>query len=126
MAACPHCGYAKTPAGKSKCYSCGKPLDDAASDGTAAQGAPTAASVSTGAFPGQKEGRLALQNWGRKWEHAILSLQWHKGVLGMGKGWDEKMFAQIKALEDQGYELATALTQPDPTWFTLFFKRQLQ
>jgi hypothetical protein len=44
----------------------------------------------------------------------------------MGKGWDEKMFAQIKGLEDQGYELAAALTQPDPTWFTLFFKRQLQ
>ena len=69
---------------------------------------------------------MTQQTWGRRWEHAILSLQWHKGVFGMGKGWDEKMFTQIRDLENQGYELAAALTQPDPTWFTLFFKRQLQ
>ncbi len=60
-----------------------------------------------------------------KFEQAILSLQWHKGFMGMGRGFDDKMMTQIQAMGSQGYALKAALTQPDPTWFTLFYERQV-
>jgi hypothetical protein len=67
-----------------------------------------------------------VQEFGRKWEHQWLSLQWHKGVAGMGKGWDDKMTAQIRDLENNGFEMCSAIQQPDATWYILFFKRQKQ
>lgn len=60
-----------------------------------------------------------------KFEQAILSLQWHKGFMGFGKGFDKKMMEEIQSLSSQGYELKAALNQPDHTWFTLFFQRQV-
>lgn len=61
-----------------------------------------------------------------KFEQAILSLQWHKGMFGMGKGFDKKMTEQIDALCSQGFELKAALPNgTDATWFTLFFQRQV-
>ena len=59
-----------------------------------------------------------------KFEHVWLSLQWHSGFAGLGKGWDDKMRDQIKALGNDGYEMVSAVQQKDPTWFILFFKRQ--
>ena len=59
-----------------------------------------------------------------KFEHVWLSLQWHAGFAGLGKGWDDKMRDQIKALGNEGYEMVSAVQQKDPTWFILFFKRQ--
>jgi hypothetical protein len=61
-----------------------------------------------------------------KFEQAILTLQWHKGFLGMRRGFDEKMMKQIEDLSSQGFELKAALNQNDPTWFTLFFQRQVE
>jgi len=61
-----------------------------------------------------------------KFEQSILSLQWHKGFFGLGKGFDDKMMKQIQDLSSQGFELKAALSQPDPTWFTLFFQRQIE
>lgn len=61
-----------------------------------------------------------------KFEQTILSLQWHKGFFGMGRGFDDKMMAQIQELSSKGYELKAALNQSDPTWFTLFFQRQAE
>ena len=61
-----------------------------------------------------------------KFEHVWLSLQWHAGFAGMGKGWDDKMVAQIKSLGEQGYELVSSVPQKDATWFILFFKRQVE
>jgi hypothetical protein len=46
------------------------------------------------------------------------------GFAGLGKGWDDKMRDQIKALGNDGYVMVSAVQQKDPTWFILFFKRQ--
>lgn len=62
---------------------------------------------------------------GTQWEHITLSLQWHAGVLGMKSGWDAKMITQIDELGRQGFELCGVSQQKDPTWFILFFKRQI-
>jgi hypothetical protein len=35
------------------------------------------------------------------------------------------MMSQIKNLSNHGFELKAALNQPDPTWFTLFFQREV-
>lgn len=60
-----------------------------------------------------------------KFEHVWLSLQWHAGFAGMGKGWDQKMAAEIERLGREGFEMVSAVQQKDPTWFILFFKRQV-
>ncbi len=60
-----------------------------------------------------------------EFEHVWLSLQWHAGFAGMGKGWDDKMRDQITRLGKEGYEMVSAVQQKDPTWFILFFKRQV-
>ena len=60
-----------------------------------------------------------------EFEHTWLSLQWHAGFLGGGKGWDEKMVTEIQQLGKGGFELVSAVPQKDPTWFILFFKRQV-
>jgi len=61
-----------------------------------------------------------------RFEHVWLSLQWHAGFAGMGKGWDKAMTAQIEQLGKDGYEMVSAVQQKDPTWFILFFKRQMR
>jgi len=61
-----------------------------------------------------------------KFEQSILTLQWHKGFLGMKRGFDDKMMQQIIDLSNQGFELKAALNQADQTWFTLFFQRQVE
>ena len=43
LAACPNCGYSKTPAGKRSCYNCGRPLP---MDGATAAAGPQAAPAS--------------------------------------------------------------------------------
>lgn len=60
-----------------------------------------------------------------KFEHVWLSLQWHAGFAGMGKGWDKDMVIRIDQLGADGYEMVAAVQQKDPTWFILFFKRQV-
>ncbi len=60
-----------------------------------------------------------------QFEHVWLSLQWHAGFAGLGKGWDDKMRDQLIKLGKDGYEMVSAVQQKDPTWFILFFKRQL-
>ncbi len=59
----------------------------------------------------------------QQFEHVWLSLQWHAGFAGMGKGWDKNMIVQIEDLGKRGYELVSVVQQKDPTWFILFFKR---
>ena len=61
-----------------------------------------------------------------KFEHVWLSLQWHAGFAGMGKGWDKPMAAQIEQLGKEGFEMVGVVQQKDPTWFILFFKRQMR
>jgi hypothetical protein len=39
-----------------------------------------------------------------KFEQAILTLQWHKGFLGMKRGFDDKMMQQIADLSSQGFD----------------------
>ncbi len=56
-----------------------------------------------------------------RWEHTWLSLQWHSGFAGLGKGWDQPMVTQIQQLGQQGYEMTGVVQQKDPTWFILFF-----
>ena len=60
-----------------------------------------------------------------RFEHQWLSLQWHAGFVGLGKGWDKNMIAQIEQLGREGFEMVAAVQQKDPTWFILFFKRQV-
>jgi hypothetical protein len=60
-----------------------------------------------------------------RFEHVWLSLQWHAGFAGMGKGWDKSMILQIEQLGRDGFELVSVVPQKDPTWFILFFKRQI-
>jgi hypothetical protein len=60
-----------------------------------------------------------------RFEHVWLSLQWHAGFAGMGKGWDKPMVAQIEQLGAMGFEMISAVPQRDPTWFILFFKRRV-
>jgi hypothetical protein len=66
---------------------------------------------------------MTQQATATKWEHVWLSLQWHAGVMGMGKGWDKKMIEQIDELGRSGFEICSVVQQKDPTWFILFFKR---
>jgi len=61
-----------------------------------------------------------------RFEHVWLSLQWHAGFAGMGKGWDKNMIAQIEQFGKEGYEMVGVVQQKDPTWFILFFKRQMR
>ncbi len=61
----------------------------------------------------------------RQYEHVWLSLQWHAGFAGLGKGWDDKMVAEIQRLGQAGFELVSVTPQKDPTWFILFFKRPM-
>jgi hypothetical protein len=61
-----------------------------------------------------------------QWDHIWLNLQWHAGMMGMKSGWDKKDVVQIDELGKQGYELCGVINQKDPTWFILFFKRQVQ
>lgn len=56
-------------------------------------------------------------------EHLWLSLQWHKGFVGVGAGWDKEMIKRIETIGNDGYEMVSAVQQPDPTWYILFFKR---
>ncbi len=60
-----------------------------------------------------------------RYEHVWLSLQWHAGFAGMGKGWDDKMVAQIQQMGQAGFEMVGVTQQKDPTWFILFFKRRV-
>jgi len=60
-----------------------------------------------------------------RFEHVWLSLQWHAGFAGMGKGWDDKMVAQIQQMGQAGFEMVGVTQQKDPTWFILFFKRRV-
>ena len=55
-----------------------------------------------------------------------MNLQWHAGMMGMKTGWDKKDVAVIDDLGKQGYEMCGVINQKDPTWFILFFKRQVQ
>ncbi len=59
------------------------------------------------------------------WEHQWLSLQWKSGFAGLGKGWNQEMVAQIDDMGRQGFELVSVVSQKDPTWFILFFKRSI-
>jgi hypothetical protein len=52
-------------------------------------------------------------------------VQYHAGVVGLGSGWDKKMVAEIERLGKEGFELVSVTPQKDPTWFILFFKRQV-
>jgi hypothetical protein len=58
-------------------------------------------------------------------EHVWLSLQWHAGFAGVGRGWDRNMISQIEQLGREGFELVTVVPQSNPTWYILFFKRQI-
>ncbi|HVA86980.1 MAG TPA: hypothetical protein VNF73_11785 [Candidatus Saccharimonadales bacterium] len=60
-----------------------------------------------------------------KFEHVWLALQWHAGFAGMGKGWDQKMTDQINQLGADGFQMVSAVQQKDPTWYILFFLRQM-
>lgn len=60
-----------------------------------------------------------------EFEHRWFPLQWHSGALGMGSGWDKKMTEVIEQQGKDGFELVTMTPQKDPTWFILFFKRQI-
>lgn len=60
-----------------------------------------------------------------RYEHVWLSLQWHAGFVGMGKGWDDKMVQEIQRLGQAGFEMVGVTQQKDPTWFILFFKRRM-
>jgi hypothetical protein len=60
-----------------------------------------------------------------EWEHVWYNVQYHAGVVGLGSGWDKKMVAEIERLGKEGFELVSVTPQKDPTWFILFFKRQV-
>lgn len=60
-----------------------------------------------------------------RFEHVWLSLQWHAGFAGVGKGWDKAMTAEIERLSQAGFEMLAVTQQKDPTWFILFFKRRV-
>ena len=60
-----------------------------------------------------------------RFEHQWLSLQWHAGFVGMGRGWDQSMVTQINQLGENGFQMVAAVQQKDPTWFILFFVRQV-
>src|SRR5438128_1004538 len=49
-----------------------------------------------------------LESTGPKYEHVWLSLQWHAGFAGMGKGWDKPMTAEIERLGAVGFEMVAA------------------
>jgi hypothetical protein len=70
--------------------------------------------------------RTLLESLGPQYDNIWLSLQWHAGFAGMGKGWDKAMTAEIARLGEQGYTLVSAVQQKDPTWFILFFTRQVR
>lgn len=60
-----------------------------------------------------------------RFETAWLSLQWHGGFAGLGKGWDKDMVNQIMKLGEDGFELVSAVPQHADKWYILFFKRQV-
>lgn len=60
-----------------------------------------------------------------RFEHVWLSLQWHAGFAGVGKGWDQNMVTEITKLGQAGFEMIGVTQQKDPTWFILFFKRRV-